>query len=110
MQQLYGLGTYFTPQVCKALQYTDPDNACLLLCAVFIDGAYYPKGRGGIPAKNSERCDTVIAVPGYSNKGHQAHWEFVVTKETSVVPILKVNLSAARIPQEPVAAEMCFVQ
>jgi hypothetical protein len=108
--QLYGPGTYYTPQVCKALQYTDNDNPCLLLSAVFIERAYYPKGAGGIPPAQSEHYDTVIAVPAYSNSGKQTHWEFVVTKETSVVPILKVNLSNNRIAQNNVAAEMCFVQ
>ena len=93
VRQLYGSGSYMAIQLCKSLQYTSDQEACVLLCAAFLGkNPYFKKTSGGCKDGNVPKYNAVVAVPEWSNIKTQEHFEFVIREESSVVPILNINL------------------
>lgn len=109
-QNLYGSGTYFSTEPCKAMQYTDSDasdSRFLLICRLVLGQPYYPTG--SLDAKvrrppctrgcssqvtcKHPRADSVVANPGISNYGKQTHREMVVYYRGQSYPEFVVEIS-----------------
>lgn len=90
----YGAGTYFTPDPCKADQYTGGPlwGGCgdMLVAHVAIGVPSVVRGSytGDSPP---EGTDSVVALPGVANFGMQHHPEFVVFDPAAACPVLRLR-------------------
>eukprot|EP00929_Paragymnodinium_shiwhaense_P103828 TRINITY_DN67626_c0_g1_i1.p1 TRINITY_DN67626_c0_g1~~TRINITY_DN67626_c0_g1_i1.p1 ORF type:complete len:1187 (-),score=127.22 TRINITY_DN67626_c0_g1_i1:64-3624(-) len=108
---MYGAGTYFTNQLCKALQYSRaigcsalskncamrycqcaPEVRYLLLCRVTLGVSFEPlsqlKGQRRPPRHRDGDAffDSVVAVPRQARGGQQKHYEAVIFKGAQAYP------------------------
>ena len=119
-QDLYGAGSYFTVQVCKALQYSRgigcsvhqkrcgskicscPGDKCLLLCRVVLGDPYFAqsnerlKGQRHPPARpdvSGMQYDSVFARPGIRRgRDRQQHNEYVLFDGSRIYPEYLVKM------------------
>jgi len=111
---LYGEGTYFTDESCKAFQYTEADarfsskgskrEGCIILARVALGDIYYVrssnnsrKGERAEPLRDPEdqskgRFNSVVANVGIANgrSDPQAHREFILHNGKRAYPDLVV--------------------
>ncbi|CAJ1353163.1 unnamed protein product, partial [Effrenium voratum] len=116
---LYGKGAYFSPDACKANQYTcqeerdrpmkgDPSRLRhLLLCRVVLGEPCYPQGdlKAALrpPCRmlcekaicDHFRTDSVVAAKGVANAGRQRHTEYVVYDGRQVYPEYLIKYTLA---------------
>ena len=94
---LYGAGSYFADAMCKSNQYARDANAdgehCMLYCRVTMGSAFstpVTHQNERIPPPNpatpGEPFDSIFAMSGVANQGHQHHNEFVVFTQNQVYP------------------------
>ena len=89
LEGLYGAGTYFADQACKALQYAYPDASgrrYIFFCRVTMGQAFASRTMMQRQRRPPHGYDSVVANTSVANFGMQIHREFIIYDGSQIYP------------------------